>query len=164
MASTGRFRTGIAMVSCSTFKLHILDGQDAHPTRVVFNSIMQIRCFLAYPLKTSVQVVSYNLIMFAYYEWGVRKVVKDGFNHCWYNLRRCITNSVFLPSDACGGLRLRIYRQLVMLFCIHTNIFRQSRRLRSLVDGFIVHALACNLQNPTPLCRENLRFSFRDTT
>jgi hypothetical protein len=28
--------------------LQILDGQDAHPTRVIFNSIMQIRCFLAY--------------------------------------------------------------------------------------------------------------------
>ncbi|MBD2242507.1 hypothetical protein H6G26_02390 [Nostoc sp. FACHB-888] len=68
-----------------------------------------------------------------------------------------ITNSVFLPSDACGGLRLRIYRRLLMFFCIHTNIFRQPRRLRSPVDSFIVHALVCNLQNPMPLCQENLQ-------
>ncbi|MGF1935004.1 MAG: hypothetical protein RM347_011455 [Nostoc sp. ChiQUE02] len=32
--------------------------------------------------------------MFAYYEWGVGKVVKDGFNHRWHNLTRSITNSV----------------------------------------------------------------------
>ncbi|MEH2433300.1 MAG: hypothetical protein V7K25_03445 [Nostoc sp.] len=69
--------------------------------------------------------------MFAYYEWGVGKVVKDGFNHRWHNLTRCITNSVFLPSDACGGLRLRVSCRLLMFFCIHTNIFCHSHRLRS---------------------------------
>ncbi len=44
--------TSNLVISCSTFKLHKLGGQDAHPTRVIFNSIMHIRCFLAYNVSS----------------------------------------------------------------------------------------------------------------
>jgi hypothetical protein len=47
------------LISGSTFKLHILGGQDAHPTRAIFNSIMQIRCFLAY----DVRLITFDMII-----------------------------------------------------------------------------------------------------